>query len=65
MFSKNKLNKLLKEKNITQREFAAEIGVSQPFVQYLLKGYKEPSLAVAKRIADYFGVSMDDLVKDE
>lgn len=65
MFNKELFNDLIEKKNVTQLEVAAALGVSGPFVNYLRKGYKEPSFALAKRIADYFGVSMDDLVKDE
>lgn len=61
MFKKEKLADLLKKNNITQVQLANEIGVSSKFVSYLLKGFKQPSLQVAKLIADYFGVSMDEL----
>lgn len=63
MFNKEKLKQLLKEKNLSQRDFAAGIFVSQPLVLGILKGYKVPSLAVAKRIADYFEVSLDELMQ--
>lgn len=63
MFKKEKLSDLLNKRGITYEELAANIGVSRAFVGYLLKGYKEPSLAVAKRIADYFEISLDELTE--
>ena len=64
MFKKEKLAELLKKNNITQVQLANEIGVSDRFVSYVLKGFKQPSLQVAKLIADFVGVSLDDLTRD-
>ena len=57
-----KLRQLMEQNNTTQTELAEVAGVSQAFMSYIMKGYKVPSGAVLKRIADYFGVSMDELV---
>ena len=57
-----KLKELMEKHNTTQAEWAEVAGVSQAFMSYVMKGYKVPSVAVLKRIADYFGVSLDDLV---
>lgn len=57
-----KLKELMEKNNTTQTELAEVAGVSQAFMSYVMKGYKVPSVAVLKRIADYFGVSLDDLV---
>lgn len=57
-----KLRQLMEQNNTTQTELAEVAGVSQAFMSYIMKGYKVPSVAVLKRIADYFGVSMDELV---
>lgn len=57
-----KLKELMEKKNVTQAELAEIAGVSQPFMSYLIKGYKTPSVPVLKRIADYFGVTMESLI---
>ena len=57
-----KIKKLLAEKNITLVELAKNVGVTEAFISYVINGYKQPSVAVFKRIADYLGVKMDDLI---
>ena len=57
-----KIKKKMEEKNITQHELACAAGVSEAFMCNMLKGYKKPSLDVAKRIADYLGVTVDELI---
>ncbi len=52
----------MEEREITQKELADVAGVSQPFMSYLLRGYKVPSVPVLKRIAEYFGVPMESLI---
>ncbi len=56
------LKMMLDKKGITQEQLAEAVGVSQPMISYFIRGYKDPSVAVLKRMADYLGVSMDDLV---
>ena len=58
-----KLKKIMEEKGVSQAELAENVGVSQAFISYLLKGFKVPSVALLKRIADYLEVTMDDLVE--
>lgn len=58
----SKIKDLLEKKGVNQSEFAAEIGVSPAFVSGMLKGYKSPSVALLKRIADFLGVKIDELV---
>ncbi len=57
-----KLKALLDEKGIQQAELAENVGVSQAFISYLIKGLKQPSLVLIKRIADYLQVPIDELV---
>lgn len=59
---KDKLKTLMEEKNVLQEELATAVGVSQTFISYILNGFKTPSLDVAKRIADYLGVTVDELI---
>lgn len=57
-----RLKALLDEKGIQQAELAENVGVSQAFISYLIKGLKQPSLVLIKRIADYLQVPIDELV---
>lgn len=60
-----KLRRLMKERGISQKELSEQAGVSQAFISHVLKGYKVPSVAVLKRIADYFETSADEFLKDD
>lgn len=57
-----KIEKIMKEKNIPQVELAKHAGVSEAFISYVLKDMKMPSVPVLKRIAEKLGVTMDELV---
>ena len=57
-----KIKELMQQKGTKQVELAKVAGVSEAFVTNMLKGYKNPSLEVAKRIANYFDVKIDDLI---
>lgn len=59
-----KIKELIEKNNVSQATLAEIAGVSQAFISCVLKGYKTPSVAVLKRIADYFGVSLDELVSE-
>lgn len=58
-----KIKLLLKEKGISQTELAENVGVSQAMISYIVKGFKVPSVTLLKRISDYLGVTMDELVQ--
>ncbi len=57
-----KLISKMAEKRIEPGELAKEINVSKPFVYYLMNGQREPSLAVAKAIADLLDCTVDELL---
>lgn len=56
------LKVLMDKEGVNQAELSEIAGVSQAFISYMLKGYKTPSLPVLKRIADYFDVTVDELI---
>lgn len=60
-----KLRRIVFERNIKQCDLAEAAGVSQAFISKVLKGYQDPSLKVMIRIADYIGVTIDELVRDD
>ncbi len=57
-----RLKSIMKEKGIKKGELARAIGVSGAFVTYILSGFKTPSVPVLKRMADFLGVSADELI---
>ena len=62
VFAKN-LKHYLTEKNITQKELAAEIQVSTGLVCDWVKARAYPRMDKLQRLADYFGIEKTDLVE--
>lgn len=65
MFNYKKLADLMHSRSVPQNELAEAIGVTPAAVSYIVRGLNDPSLKVAKRIAKYFGVTVDELTTDE
>lgn len=59
-----KLSFLLKEKSISQRSFAKQVGVSPSSVSLYLKGKRYPCSKTLKKMADVLGTTADDLGND-
>ena len=51
-----------KQKNITQEELAAELGVTAAAVSKWENGYTLPDILMLCALADYFGVTTDELL---
>ena len=60
-FENNKISDLRKEKGLSQRQLAKEIGTSQANLSRWEQGVNEPSIIECWKIADYFEVSIDVL----
>lgn len=58
---KNKIKELRKKRGLSQRQVAEEIGLSRQYFLRVEKGDSIPTINVAKKIADYFGCSIDDI----
>ncbi|QDK70744.1 helix-turn-helix domain-containing protein [Lactococcus protaetiae] len=56
------LKKLRNEKNLTQKQIAEDLGISQPNYQQWESGKRSPSGETLERLADYFQVSTDYLL---
>ena len=56
-----KLIELRKSKNLTQKELANLINVSQPSYNAYEKNETEPNIATLKKLADYYQTSLDYL----
>ena len=56
------LSALRRERNISQRAAAAELGISQALLSHYENGAREPGLAFVCRACDYYGVTADYLL---
>lgn len=59
---KTKLLELRKSKNLLQREVAFACGITTAAYGSYEKGDREPTLEKLSRLADFFGVSVDELL---
>lgn len=59
---KTKLLELRKSKNLLQREVAFACGITTAAYGSYEKGDREPTLETLSRLADFFGVSVDELL---
>ena len=57
-----RLAALLAERNMTQLELAARIGVTRAAMSRYVSGEREPRLVTLVRIAEELDVNVDDLV---
>ena len=57
-----KLKQLRISSNLTQKNFADKIGVSQSSVNYWEKGQRIPSIEAAAKISDFFGITIESLL---
>ena len=60
-----KLKKLRKNKNITQEELAQKIFVTRTAVSKWESGRGYPSLDTLKILAEFYEISIDDLISNE
>lgn len=62
-FRKN-LKRLFIDYDMEQRELARAIGVSPSMLSHAINGTKKPPFDMVVAIANYFGVKVDDLIKE-
>jgi transcriptional regulator with XRE-family HTH domain len=60
----DKIQKLRKERDWSQKQLAEMIGTSGPIIGRYERGEMIPSVEVAKKLADSFKVTLDYLVDD-
>ena len=56
------LQKVRKEKNLTQEQLAEKVGVSLTYIGYLELGYNIPNMHMLQKIAEVLGVKVKDLI---
>ena len=57
------LKKLRKQNRITQRSLAEALHISQTSVSKYERGESEPDLEMVIKMADFFGVTVDEFVR--
>lgn len=56
------LNNILREKDISQEELADILEMSRPTVAKLIRDKRDMTIKEARRLADYLGISINDLI---
>ena len=56
-----KVQKLRKEKGLTQEDLAHELGISRVYMGYIEQGRESPSLKLLMKMARKFNVKVEDL----
>lgn len=61
-----KYGKLLKNerkaRNLTQIDLAKAIGISQQAISYYENDINEPSISICEKIADFYNITIDELI---
>ena len=58
---KNRIEEIRNEKGIRQEELAKQLGVSRQTISSLENGRYNPSILLAHKIAQYFGMTIEDV----
>ncbi|HRN70787.1 MAG TPA: helix-turn-helix transcriptional regulator [Candidatus Woesebacteria bacterium] len=56
-----KVQKLRKEKELSQEELAHQLGISRVYMGFIEQGRETPSLKLLMKISRKFGVKVEDL----
>ncbi len=62
---KNRVKELRIEKNITQQELATATNITRQAISYIEKGQKKPTILVALKISEYFGLPVEQIFELE
>ena len=58
---KNRIEEIRKERGIKQEDFAKSMGVSRQTISSLENGRYNPSIILAYKIAQYFGMTIEEV----
>lgn len=56
-----RLQKIRKQKGVTQEQLAEKVGVSTTWIGYIETGYRRPNLKLIYKIARVLGVKVKDI----
>lgn len=57
----NMVKEFRKKKNLTQLELAKQLGITNDYLSAIERGSRTPGFKLAKKIADYFQVTVDTI----
>lgn len=60
-----RLNKILKEKGLSQREFSKKCGLSEVSVSRYINNKRVPKLDISKKIADVLNIDISVLISND
>ena len=60
-FLKNRIEEIRKERGVKQEDFAKAMGVSRQTISSLENGRYNPSILLAYKIAQYFGMTIEEV----
>ncbi|NSW93051.1 MAG: helix-turn-helix transcriptional regulator [Firmicutes bacterium] len=60
----NKLRELRDKKGLTQEEIANVLGINSQYYSMLERGVRTPGFKLAKKIADFYECSVDEIFFD-
>ena len=61
----NNIKKIRKEKGLQQKQVALELGLDQSNYNKIENSKREPSIDVLNKLANLFGVSVDDILNPD
>lgn len=61
---RNKLEELRKEKGLTQEQLSTELKITSDYVSMIERGARSPGFKLAKKIADFFSRTVDEIFFD-
>ncbi|MFD7521416.1 helix-turn-helix transcriptional regulator [Paenibacillus chitinolyticus] len=61
----DKIAQLRNNWNLSQRRMAREVGIERAALSHYERNRREPNFQTIIRIADYFRVSVDDIIRHE
>lgn len=62
---KNRLREYRKRCSLTQEELAKKMDVVPDYISMIERGARTPGFLLAKKIADYFDTTVDDIFFDD
>ena len=62
MLNGEKIRVLMHSKEMTSRQLAMRIGISESMMSYILQGLREPNVRTLVRIASELGCTVDEIV---
>lgn len=63
VFKRNLMRKLRRGSDITQKDFAAQLDITQATLSQIERGHRLPTLRQVYIMAKLFGMTMDELVE--